>query len=195
MSTRVGSVKDHKARTDLYDSKTVYCGRTMPKMELTNIGFGNPFKENAITLYRGWIFQQRSLLKRIDIELKGNILICHCLRLGERPAAYHCHCQILAELADTDPIQKRIEWMIANATYRNIPITAHMIVERYLKSYPDTEHWDIIGGIANLIFSEIVDQINDRDWQRRHADHTGAYDNITQLVHVPTIALMNRENR
>lgn len=76
-------------KKDPYD---IYCGRPSK--------WGNPFtigkdgtRKEVIEKYRQWIKNQPELLKSLP-ELKGKTLGCWC-----KPLA--CHCDVLAELANS----------------------------------------------------------------------------------------------
>ena len=73
----------------------VYCGRPSK--------WGNPFeigrdgnREEVIKKYKEYLLKNEELLKDLG-ELRGKILGCWC-------APQACHCEILAELANIDPI-------------------------------------------------------------------------------------------
>ena len=73
----------------------VYCGRPSK--------WGNPFeigkhgsRREVIEKYRKYILENKELLKDLG-ELRGKILGCWC-------APKECHCDILAELANTDSV-------------------------------------------------------------------------------------------
>lgn len=53
--------------------------------------------EDPIVDYENWILQQPELLQRLP-ELRGKILGCFCVRLGQ---VGKCHGFVLARLADT----------------------------------------------------------------------------------------------
>ncbi len=85
MSTTVVNIKQ-----DEYD---YYCGRGGV--------FGNPFvvgrdgsRDECIEKFRDWVKTQPAILAKLP-TLKGKRLGCFC-------APQRCHCEVLAELADTE---------------------------------------------------------------------------------------------
>jgi hypothetical protein len=74
-----------------YNGCDVYVGR--------GSDWGNPFsasihgRDNAIALYKEWLWERPELQERAKTELKGKVLGCHC-------APKACHADVLAELAN-----------------------------------------------------------------------------------------------
>ena len=100
--TRVGHVREDG------DAIDVYVGRGSV--------WGNPFvsrgrggqSQYAVTEsddplgdYERYLMANKALRARLG-ELRGRVLGCYCVRLGQRSRVERCHAQVLARLADRD---------------------------------------------------------------------------------------------
>lgn len=110
----------------------VYIGRDMPRYRLKDLGWGNPYKgDNAVSNYRGYLMMHPQLLARIP-SLQGKVLGCWCKSTDPYANMFiDCHGDVLAELADADPLVRRIEWFIAVATQKHEWMQYSQILEQF----------------------------------------------------------------
>jgi hypothetical protein len=92
------------------DPRFVYVGRANRFQGLKASPFANPFlvskdgtgpdREEAIAMYRAWLFAQPELVEQARRELRGKLLGCWC-----HPEA--CHADVLRDVADAPALVLR----------------------------------------------------------------------------------------
>lgn len=84
-------------------SLVVHCKRTPHDVYIGRPSiWGNPFvigkdgdRDQVVAKFREWIVTQPDLVARAKVELRGKVLGCYC-------APFHCHGDVLAEIANSD---------------------------------------------------------------------------------------------
>ena len=166
--TRVGHVKYDAY--DVYVGRDYILGRGKERKVFKNVGWGNPYKNvNAVSMYRMFLMTRPDLFDRIP-ELQGKTLACWCRRIGAQipPNALHyrCHGEVLAELADSTPLIRQMEFIIADLTLRDAPREFWDIARNCKRHFSGIAQQQITDALTSLLNRSVV--IANRNAQYDH---------------------------